>query len=459
VFLPVVAALESSISTIDLAYQLRLGNLMLDSHQLVRADSFTFTAFGRPWVDQQWGAQVLLALVGRAGGWAGLALLRAGLVGLIFLFVYLACRAAGAWVKRAAWLTIASFGVSVGGLSLRPQLIAMVLFPLTVWLVLDRERHPRRLWAIPVITVLWANTHGTFFLAPLVLGLAWLEDRRRGSGVATTTVWVGLASVAAATVNPFGVKIWSYALAISSNSVITRLIVEWQPPSVRDIAGAAFFLSGVGVVAVLSRRERPTPWPALLTLGVFFAIGLFAVRGIFWWAFIGPPVLAMILADDPARVRKPEKGSMLNVAFAAGLIALAIAFLPWWRPTTGVKGALLDEAPPGITAAVRANLAPGDRIFNAQVWGSWFELAVPENPVFVDARIELFPRAVWGEYAEVSNGREGWQSVLDRWNVRAVAADRDQLKGLLPRIRRDPGWRMAYQGRDGFLFVRRPAPA
>src|SRR5438093_13567430 len=83
VALPVVASLEASMSSVDLAYQIRAGNLMLFTHHLLRHDTFTFTAAGRAWTDQQWGAQIAFALIWRAGGWAALALLRAALVGAI----------------------------------------------------------------------------------------------------------------------------------------------------------------------------------------------------------------------------------------------------------------------------------------------------------------------------------------------------------------------------------------
>ena len=59
-------------------------------------------------------------------------------------------------------------------------------------------------------------------------------------------------------------------------------------------------------------------------------------------------------------------------------------------------------------------------MFNAQIWGSWFELVLPRNPVFVDSRIEVFPASVWGDYLAVSSGRQGWQRILQRWRVRAV---------------------------------------
>src|SRR6266550_6587202 len=94
VALPVVASLEPSISTFDVAYQVRAGDLMLKTHHLLRHDVLSFTAAGRPWTDQQWGSQIILALAWRAGGWAALHLLRAALVGVIYLFVYLACRKA-----------------------------------------------------------------------------------------------------------------------------------------------------------------------------------------------------------------------------------------------------------------------------------------------------------------------------------------------------------------------------
>src|SRR6266568_8886446 len=133
VFLPVVVTLRASVSTIDLAYQVRAGDFILRTHHLIRTDTYTFTAFGRPWLDQQWGAQVLLALVYRAASWAGLALLRAALLGAVFFFLYRACRDAGAHPRWAALLTIGSFVVTSAGLALRPQLFGILLFAATVW--------------------------------------------------------------------------------------------------------------------------------------------------------------------------------------------------------------------------------------------------------------------------------------------------------------------------------------
>jgi hypothetical protein len=476
VALPVVASLKASMSSVDLAYQVRAGDVMLRHHSLLRHDVFSFSAFGKPWTDQQWGAQLLFGWVFRVGGWPALALLRATLVGAIYLLVFLACRKAGAAVRTAALLTLASFGVSAEGLALRPQLLAMALFALCVYLLASRSRSRAWRWAIPLAVAVWANVHGSFFLGPLLVGLALLDDLansdRRATGASRSTGVVFLASLAASLANPFGVRIWTYAVSISTNDVITRFISEWQPPSVREIAGATFFLSGGAVVALLARRGRPTPWPTQLALGVFFAIGLEAIRGIFWWALLTPVLIVPLLpaararrTDEPIGVQEgpggaggtsPRGSPALNLVIVAAIVLLGIVFLPWWRGHSRRSPSpdLIADAPLGVTAAVQRWGPPGTRIFNPQIWGSWFELAEPDDPVFVDSRIEVFPISVWRDYQDVSVGRQGWQGVLDRWRIGIVVLSPKQQRDLIPLIRRDAGWRLVHEDRDGLVFAR-----
>src|SRR5204863_298456 len=156
-------------------------------------------------------------------------------------------------------------------LALRPQLLGMVLLAVTLVLVTVRRTHARLFYLVPVVVAVWANVHGSFFLGPVVLGLAWVED---------------------------------------------------------------------------------------------------------------------------VHERVPSASRTLMVAIVAAVVAVGIALLPVWRATDPVLGApsgVLTDAPSGLTAALRATARPGDRAFNPQPWGSWFEFAIPELPVAIDSRIELFP--------------------------------------------------------------------
>ena len=107
VLLPVLGAMLAGLSTTDLTYHLRAGSEMLAGGGIPRVDTWTYTVAGQPWHDQQWAAQVLFALVERIGGWTGLAVTRAALVGATFGLVALTAYRRGVGVRTAAGLALA----------------------------------------------------------------------------------------------------------------------------------------------------------------------------------------------------------------------------------------------------------------------------------------------------------------------------------------------------------------
>jgi len=451
--LPIIAGLMG-MTTIDLAYHVRVGNMIL-TDGIPRVDTLTLTAAGRPWLDQQWGAQVVLAAGWRIAGWRGLALFHAALMLATFAPVLLACRARGASERTASVLTLAAFVVSMSNLGMRPQMLALPLFTTTVWLVLDRREHPRRLWLVPLMASPWSNLHGSFVLAPALLGLALVEDLRRRDPSTRATAAVTAATLLATLANPFGPGAWRYALEIASSPTIRTTVQEWAPTSLRSLTGILFFASAGAVALLLARRRRPAPWIDLLWLAVFFVMALPALRGVVWWALVAPPIVAGLLVPTERPVRARIDRPRMNVVVLGSLLTVLLLVLPWrTQPDerTGAPPQLID-APQRLVDATARSVPPGGRLFVSQPWGSWFELTLPDRPVFVDSRIEIFPERVWTEYAAVMDGREGWQSILDRWRVDAVVLQEEDstLRSL---ISDDPGWRLAFRDRMGSVFVR-----
>jgi hypothetical protein len=455
ILLPVVAALAATLSAVDLAYHLRAGEQILAGGGIPRFDTFTFTAAGREWVDQQWGAQVILAAVYRLAGWTALAVLRAALVGTLFGLLYLACRLRGADVRTAAWLSLAAFIVAAPALALRPQLIGMVLLAITLVLIAGRRTHARLFYLVPVVVALWANVHGSFFLGPVVVGLAWLEELHARAPSANRTFTVGAVSALASFVTPFGPAVWAYAVGLSTNPEVTARISEWQRTTLGTIPGVLFFASALAAVLV-TRRYR-TSAPIKVWLVVFFVIGAYAIRGVAWWPLGAVFALAGVLAAPPTPRERPTPkiGRRINVALVAALVIVAVGLLPTWRATDPALGAptgVLTEAPSGVTAALRATARPGDRLFNPQPWGSWFEFALPNLPVALDSRIELFDVDTWDSYDDVASGHDGWQAVLERWGVTIVVAGPKEV-AFIDRLHGD-GWRDVYLGSDGTVLRR-----
>jgi hypothetical protein len=460
VALPVVASLLASMSTVDLAYHLRAGAEILSTRSIPSVDTWTFTAAGQPWVDQQWGAQAVFAVTERFAGWTGLAILRGALTGVIFACVTLIDLRRGLDARTASLLAIVVFVVAAPAMALRPQLLGMACLAIVLVLVTDRRAHPRALWLIPVIVAVWANLHGSFFLGPVVLGLAWLEDLHDRVPNPHQTLLVAVVSVAAAFLTPFGPLVWVYAVALSVNPEVTSRITEWQPTSLRSIPGILFFVSAFAVVVLIARRGRPTPWPTLAWLAVFFLIGVYALRGVAWWPLGAVAAIAGVLVTGP--VEDPERpeplGSplmrRLNLVVVGAIVLAGVALLPVWRPIEpglDAPAGVVGNAPPGISAALRATAGPNDRLFNPQPWGSWFEFALPDLPVAIDSRIELFPAAMWDTYENIVAGGEGWAGQLDDWGVTIVvvpARDTAMAERLAA-----AGWRSAYADSDGSVLV------
>jgi hypothetical protein len=450
---PMLVSLMSRIGAIDLAYHLRAGADVLHGN-IPRVDTYTFTVAGQPWLDQQWGAQGLLAMFFKAGGWPTLLFVQALLVGATFFLVFLAARAAGAAPRTAALLVLGGFVVASPGLAMRPQLLALPLFAALLWVTADRTTHPGRLWAAPVLAAVCANIHGSFTLFPLVVGLAWLDDRRRRDPAARRTLLIAVVTAVATLLNPFGLRAWTYAYELSTNPVIRDTISEWAPLTIATVPGWFAIGSALIVGAFLIKRQGETPWTALATLAVFLLLALSAQRAIVWWGMVAPVVVAGLL-PAPARSTDGERvGSRAAAAPAyaivAALVVGVVVLAPWWRGSSYDR--FLAAAPPGLTEAARA-LPPGTRTLVHQPWGSWFEYELPQLPVFVDSRIEIVPKDIWHDYGQVGFAGADWKEVLERWDVQAIVAASDW--DLLEDLEADPGWRVAYSDDDGALLVRR----
>jgi hypothetical protein len=447
---------------VDLAYHLRIGAEMLRDATLATTDTMTFTAEGLGWLNQQWGAQVILGWVFERSGWLGLAALRSLLAAITLWLVFVSCRRSGASTRGAAILTVGSGALLLAGFGLRPQILGIALFAAVNAIVSIRHRHPRSLWTIPLLTLIWANVHGSFVLLPVILGSAWVVDRheRRAS---RRLLAVTLLSLAATLVNPYGIRVWGYALTLSRVPEIRRMIVEWQPPTIQTYSGAAFFASIAGVIVLMVLRPTRIPIRNLLALGVFSLLGLSALRGVFWWAVAAPPLLAPAFStpppSDPAGGGEPDRSidprslaALCLLLTAPIVVTLALRFPI--GPDRLPAQAALEFAPLGVTEAVRGAVHPGERILVAQEWGSWFELSLPHNPVAVDSRIELIPAHVWERYHSVTLARQGWQEIVDSWRVAAVAFGYERQGASLPFLRSDPNWRMVYRDDEGFVFIR-----
>lgn len=453
--LPAVSVLLALMPTGDLAYQIRAGIRMIDDRTILTRDVFTYTVAGRPWLNQQWAGEIVLGGLFRAVGWRGLVFVRALLASVAAGAVFARTRSKGADPFVAGCVVLVGLEVAFllpGTGALRTQLLAVPLFLVTLWVIGTRDKDPRRLaWLVPV-QVVWANMHGSFVLLTALVGIAFVADvvgrhRREAS-------WSGavlLASLVAPLVSPLGFGTYRYLGDLLSSPVVREVIDEWQPLWRRSPAGPVFLAVAIVAIVVVVRygTRRPTLEEGLQLL-LFTGLAVWSGRNLLWWALGTPPIIGGLLAGW-----HPERGGTRRTAtlVAAGLAMLLL--IGTVRVTTVEPAeALLSEAPTqALTDAVAAATQDGARVFDGS-WGSWFEFQLPTVPMFIDARAELFPDPLWGDYLTITHARAGWRQVLDRWNVDVVVADKRYHERLVRLLRTDPAWTLHHEDRVGVVFTR-----
>jgi hypothetical protein len=449
--LPAIGVLIALMPTGDLAYLIRVGDLMIDTGAIVRHDVLTYTVFGSPWVNQQWGAALILSEVHALAGWAGLALVRAAIVSLCFGITYRRARSAGADPMVCGVATLGAFvcvATLPGSLALRPQLLVAPLFVLSAWLIARRTSRPWGLVALPLIGVAWANLHGSFVLLPLLLGIGFVGDLAARRRLAWATGALAVGTSLTPMISPWGVGIYGYLTDLVTSPIV-RVIDEWRPLVVRFPAGFVFVAACLlGGVVIWRRRERRPTLEEGLGLGAFTVLAALSGRNVLWWALFVPPVVAGLVRSWHPSTATSRRAGTIIVAALAGLTMLAAVRVIATRPGE----ALLADAPPGVTQALRA-LPAGDRVFAAD-WGGWFELAVPGVPMFVDPRAELFPEEIWDDFFDVATAEPAWSDVLDGWQVRTVVLDPTQHPDLDRVLAASGGWEVVYRDDDGAIFTR-----
>ncbi|HVP14715.1 MAG TPA: hypothetical protein VMS88_04165, partial [Terriglobales bacterium] len=196
---------------------LAVGRFIWERHHFPTTQLWTWPTYGAQEVDYAWGFEALIWPFWRLGGLLGLYLWRWLATLAAFGLAWAAARRMGA--RGLAPLVVIALCAMIyrGRSQVRPETLAAVLLMAEVWL-LESRRHGSRIpaaWLV-VIAWIWANTHITYWLFFVVLGIhvlaAQLPPRRTGAPPGTIArsamvreLWLaGLGAAAISFVNPWG---------------------------------------------------------------------------------------------------------------------------------------------------------------------------------------------------------------------------------------------------------------
>ncbi len=176
----------------DLARHLRLGEVMLNQHALLRQDVFSFTRAGQPFIPFEYGSELIYATAYRVAGLAGVAVLAGLVLALTYALVARFLVRRGGDPLLAYLVSMAAAVLSAAHWLARPHLFTLLLVVVLLELLQHTTRRALVLY-VPLF-VLWANLHGGFSFGCMLIAVYALGEGVEGLlGGPERAVWLARA--------------------------------------------------------------------------------------------------------------------------------------------------------------------------------------------------------------------------------------------------------------------------
>ncbi len=453
----------------DTPWHLAQGRLLLQrwadgAWGIGRSDSFSWTARGLPWHPNSWAFDAVVAAIYDLGGWAGIAVLRLGLLASLAALAWRFSRRSGAgrWARAGAvWVSLV---LAVPPGAMRPQLVSFVLVLAVLELTAGiGDLGPRRaaqpwlrLLALAATVSVWSSLHGAVIVGVAVVGAmcaGHVLDGRDWKRPAVTSV----VAMGASWLSPLGISVWTYALRNGGQSR-REGIAEWQPPSVHrpvDVVSVLFLVVVLGWSLTRLRGERaPVPWVLVLPAVLTTVLTFLATRNSTFAVLTAVPLASSGLAAVGSWLRR--RAWAIPVRPGPAIAAMTVGALMAGAVQAG--GLTLGPDPMGDAKfpSAAAALPGGCRLLNEYSFGGYLILARPDIPVSQDGRNDLYgPVRLAGQAALLSDARSG-ATALDRIGVSCVLAEPG--RPLLRSLAGDPRWRLAAADATAQAWVASPDP-
>jgi hypothetical protein len=416
---------------------LAAGRQILTADRFPLTDTFSYTAAGRVWYNQNWLTHVLLYWLYDSvspdaviyGTWT--------LAGAVFVLTLLAAYwRSGTWLGALLAASVTALGCR-DFLSARPATIGFFCLA-GLWALLsalEGQGDRRRWWPIVLLLPLllvWGNAHGSFVFGYGVLGLyvihwggvRWFRLAMTVDGRQIVAIVVAVATALILTVvfGPFGIQNFIHGGKVAG-SAVWRDVAEWQPPYVSGhnfppvwrfwtiLGGSAGLLLACAVLRLLlPKSNRPYQTQRRVHVTLFDAAMVLIGLAMTLWARRFAPVFlilaAPIVLTAVVLLLRPLEGSWRRnlrsgLAVVAGLLGVGVAVATGFRAHADLVAPYADRHDLNLLERVTTyDIVPHDALIfieknklRINLLAEWslagaVMLHAPSAKVFIDGRAQ-----------------------------------------------------------------------
>lgn len=482
-----------TMSTPDIWWQMRAGQLVLQNHAWPSTDLLSYTVPTHEWIELRWVFGVLAYLGYTLGGSPLLVVAQCVILAAAFAVLLTPLRRA-LLAPTGLLATALALAAAEARFNIRPEIFTTLFLCITLT-TLDRAARPggetmrRCLWALPLLQVLWTNTHTVFILGPVVAWAFALGDfthrflRVGGLGFAHTRIeihansrfdWrlfaVAVGMTLATLVNPWFTKGALFPLTLYADTLGSSLgstIQEFAPPIdlwpkwTSDLYAAAA-LAALSALSFLFNWRRTN----LIRLGLwlaFFFLAAKAVRNIGPFSVIALWATLRNFTDLAAAQRTPRRSPLIPAANL--LIAAGALFGAWYTASDRLANSQNSPRRSGLGVtpwvvpqrAVEFMLTHNIKgnVFHSMGDGAYLAFAAGGTyPVYIDGRLEVYTEPFIAKALNLPDLLARWDAFTAEHSINAALIQTDQLQPAISFLMRRADWSLVHIDERGVLFLR-----
>lgn len=434
----------------DAGWHIRTGEAILSTGTLPRFDPYSFSRPGQPWFAWEWGADVAVGAIHRAGGLPAVALFYGVVIAVgVLLWFRLHWVLGGNFLLACAMSPLLLSTCTIHWLA-RPHVIGW-LFLLTALLLAETARATfgwRDAVVVAAFSALWANLHASFFFAPLIFGM--YAVGRYGKKGWQWFAWAAAISLLAPLANPYGWRLYQHIFRYLTDSDLLTRIAEFQSFDFHT-AGAgqivAALILGIagGTLAFTQRRYEHA-----LLAAVVSVLAIRSARALPLVALLLLPLANLAITPLlDKRIQEFGQGLRLIDARFSGLVLAPLVVLAAFT--------LLRHLPTGFPpdqfpVAAYSHIPAEARLFASDKFGGY--LIYRSNgslKVFFDGRSDFYGAEFLKQYSRLVQVRPGWRESWDSFHFTHALLPLDYP--LIPALEQ-LGWHQVYRDPTAALLAR-----
>lgn len=458
------------VTNTDVWWHLATGKHICETRSVPREDIYSHTASGKRWIDHSWLSQVIIYLTYRGFGFGGLAFLAAAVITLVFLLAFLG---SSGHLYTRIFATLLGALTSAVTWEMRPHIFSFLFVALFVFiLLLHRQRRGNYLFVLPVLMLLWANSHSGYVAGLILVGillvgegakhlLGWGSARMEVRRWKELLIWGSVCLVVIA-INPNTLRLYLYPLETASIGPL-KYLSEWASPNFHSLQFHPFIWMLLVSILTLGLAAKRLDLTDLLYVVVFGYMSLLAARNISLFALVAIPVVSKYGSvawrswrggEQPSRALRPQRWRVaLNWSILLVILVGCVA-KAWLTFTPQANLAAQKRALPHDAADFLAQNAVPRELFNSYNWGGYLIWRLyPEYRVFIDGRTHLYGEEILEQYLAAYWGSPEWREPLEIYGINSVIIERDGSFATV--LTESPSWEQVYADELAAVFVRR----